>query len=177
MNGRKHIVGEYVMYKSGEICRIEDIRTEDFAGMGEKEYYVLRQNGEMNSVMYIPVNGRDESAMRHVLNAEEIDAVIDDNGEYSELWIDDLKSRVTAFEQILRNGDRAEILWIIKRLSAYRDEAAKNKKKLYAGDERVLASAERIITGEFSFVLGINREDVMPYILKRAGIGDEAAES
>ena len=50
-----------------------------------------------------------------------------------------------------------------------------NKKKMYAADAKVLASAEKIIKEEFAFTLGIDREQVIPYIIDQLRQSDTAS--
>lgn len=165
-----HRKGEYVMYKSSGICEITDIRTEEFSGSGERAYYVLRSVYDCASVIYVPVDAPSlDVNMRHILTRAEIHAIIDRTEDLGEEWIEDGKERAAHFDTLLASGDRAEILWLVKAISLYRIQAEKNKRKLYAADERILSSAERVIKEEFAFVLGIEREEVIPYIRRRVG--------
>ena len=166
----RHKTNECVMYKNYGICRITDIRSERFGDGDLRDYYVLRSVSDEHCVVYIPTDSELTLRMRHVLSKDEIDYIIDNSSRQTGLWVNDGKLRAARFMQIILNGDRAEILWIIKALSIYRNELAQSKKHLCAGDERVLAAAEKAITDEFSFVLGIDRSAVIPYIVGRLGI-------
>ena len=77
--------------------------------------------------------------------------------------------RAQTFNQLIEGGNRADILWIILALTDYRAELATKRRKLYSSDEKLLATALRIIKDEFAFVLGIDREEVIPYIKNRLG--------
>ena len=57
------------------------------------------------------------------------------------------------------------MLWLFCVLTNYEIES--QRKRHYAGDAKILAAVEKIITEEFSFVLGIDRSKVIPYILGR----------
>ncbi len=161
-----HKAGEYVSYKNNGICKIVDIVTKEFAGLNPKTYYEMQTVFDQGNVLYIPVDADNlVQEMRHVLSAEEIGDVIAKSEQYQDLWIDDGKARAAQYEEILEEGDRSRILWVIKTLSIHRKQAEENKKKMYAADAKILASAEKIITEEFAFALGIEREQVIPYII------------
>ena len=138
--------------------------------MGSREYYKLTPVYDEKTVIFVP---KDSEAlvgeMRHILSREEIDLIIGDSESRDYEWIDDAKSRAVAFSEIISGGDRGRILWIIKELSLYKQRVEAEKKKLYASDAKLLSSAEKVITEEFSFVLGIKREEVLPYILNKLG--------
>ncbi len=175
-NEYPHKTGEYVSYKNNGICKIVDIVTKEFAGMDSKTYYELQMVFDQGNVLYIPVDAENlVQEMRHVLSAQEIEDVIVQSEQYQDMWIDDGKARAAQYEEILAEGDRSRILWIIKTLSAHRKQTEQNKKKMYAADAKVLASAEKIIKEEFAFTLGIDREQVIPYIIDQLRQSDTAS--
>ena len=62
-------------------------------------------------------------------------------------------------------------LKLFKQLSEHKAAIEKMRKKLYASDARILASAEKAVTEEFAFSLGIQRSEVLPYIRRRVAAG------
>lgn len=167
---REHAVGDYVTYRQNGICRIKGIVKQNFPAVGEAEYYELTPVYDEKTVIFVPL-GSDQlrSQMRHILTKEEIEGVITGVENDDNLWIDDTKERAHIFGDILQGGDRGKILLMIKELSLYKKKLENDKRKLYASDAKLLSSAEKIITEEFSFVLGIGREEVIPYILNKIG--------
>jgi len=167
---RMHAAGDFVTYRQNGICKITRTVKQNFGGMGEKEYYELSPVYDAKSVIFVPTDSQAlVSEMRHVLSREEIDAVIC-NSEHETLeWVEDTKERAQAFGEILSGGDRQRILWVIKVLSLYKKELEEKKRKLYATDAKILSAAEKTITEEFAFVLGIGRDEVLTYILERLG--------
>jgi len=165
---RDHNPGEIVSYRQNGICRINRMIKENFGGLGVKEYYELSPIYDTKTVIYVPVDSEDlVSGMRHVLTADEIDEIIE-RSEAEELpWVNDTKERNNLYTQILQGGDRTKILLIIKTISIRKKELEEKKKKLYAGDAKLLLQAEKAIVEEFSFVLGIKRDDVIPYIIEK----------
>lgn len=164
----KHKIGEYVVYKNSGICKITDIRNERFPKMKDRLYYICSPVYDEGALVYIPADSAEaEQKMRRILTAPEIDSIISAAENIDAQLTEDSKERTAFYEQKLLNGDRAEILWLIKRLTSEKLEREKQKKKLYAADARILATAEKIITEEFAFTLGINKNEVIPYIIER----------
>lgn len=162
--------GDYVVYRRDGICLISDIRSEDFGGQGIKEYYILEPVYNKNTVLYIPLDSEVLTGhMRSVLSKQDIDSLIEMAELHDDSWIDDTNERYEFFKDIIDNGSRSDILRVLKQLTLHKAEVAKTKRRFYANDDKLLTDAERIITDEFSFVLGIDRKDVIPYIIEKAG--------
>lgn len=163
-----HEVGTCVLYRGCGICRICEITPLDF-GKDDANYYVLKSVFDESSVTYVPVDSELVRHMRPLLTKSEVLDAIDNAPNSGNSWIDDSKLRASAFSQLLEDGNRADILWVILTLSDYRTELATKRRKLYSSDEKLLATALRMIKEEFAFVLGIDREEVLPYINGRLG--------
>lgn len=158
-------IGDFVMYKNNGICKITDIRPQTFGDGAERIYYVMCSVYDERSVMYVPTDAKDlDLNMRPILTCEEITAIIRESELIPMDWIPDSKKRSEYFESIMTGGNRAEILWLVKLLSIKKREAEETKTKFYAADAKVLAGAERIISEEFAFVLGLKKSEVIPYI-------------
>lgn len=163
----KYKPGDHVVYKHNGICTVTDIRTQTFAGE-KKLYYILTPVYSPSEVIYIPAdNPALTTQLRNILTKEEIDEIIFQTEEIDNEWIDIAKDRTEYFQQIIDSGDRAGILWIVKALSLHKGDALSTKKKFYVCDEHMLESAERIITNEFAFVLDIEKDKVLDYIMEK----------
>ena len=158
--------GEHVVYKNNGVCLIEDIRPLSF-GTSQREYYVLRRLNQEGTV-YVPVENNESAPKpQRIPTEKEIQACID-QAEHSDLkWIENSKLRIVALDKLLASGDRASILWIIKMLTAKKEEEESRNKRLCSNEERILTAAEKLITEEFSFALKLPQEQVIPYILKQ----------
>ena len=60
-------IGEYVVYGSGEICRIEEKTERCFDGISKNEYYRLVPIEMKNSAYYVPV----KNAANEILKKEQ----------------------------------------------------------------------------------------------------------
>lgn len=161
---------DYLLYLGNGICHIDEIRTEDFGGMGEKRYYVMHSLHDAASVIFVPMDSeRLVGSMFPLMSAEAIDVTIKQADREEIEWISDNKQRAAHFNEVIKTGNRLEIHKIFRTLSLLKKETEAHKKKFYASDERVLTLAGKIVTDEMSFVLGIEAKEVVPYILNLLG--------
>jgi len=168
VNCNQHKIGEYVFYRQNGICVISDISTENLGVMGVQTYYVLTSVGNENNKFFVPVNSPLTEEMYRLLTAEEIDSIILRTSENDDSkWIDDDKSRSAFFDSVLKSGNRTDILRMVKSISVRKLSLEQTKRKLHAADERMLGAAEKLIKEEFAFVLKIDEDSVIPYILDK----------
>jgi len=165
-------IGEVVSYGATGICTIEDIRMESLSrsGVRKQEYYILRPAASPTCTTYVPTANETLTAkMRRVMSKAEIDTmIVSVKGEQLE-WIEDTRHRADAFGQIVSKGISAELLKLIGCLYLEKKNRNKGGKKFCATDEKLLSSAERIISEEFSYALQIPPKEVSAYIAGMLG--------
>ena len=160
-------INDDILYLGTGICHIDDIRTENF-GTEPKEYFVMHAINDPKSVIFVPVDSeRLTSCMLELLSPDEINELIAKAENHELEWIPDNKQRMTRFSEIIASGNRLDILLVFKSLSLMKKAFEERKKKFYATDDRILIGASKVIVEEFSFVLGIDHNEVIPYILKQ----------
>jgi len=164
MSNRIFHPGEYVIYKNNGVCLMVDRRPISF-GAEKKDYYILSPIS--GGTVYLPVEGPLAEKIKKIPSKEEIDSVIDRTERSDLKWIENSKMRIVSFDKLLASADRVAILWLVKVLSERKRTEGEKNKRLCANEERILATAEKIITEEFSFSLGLKKEEVIPYILHR----------
>ena len=157
-------VNDMVLYGTNGVCRVVDIDERDCGGR-MVEYYILKPIYASNSTVFVPVNNEKlTSKMRYVLTKEEIDAKIRAIPEVQEEWMDDERARKELFKDMVSRADTFELIQLIKMLIEHREKVVARGKKLHVADERMLQEAEKMICDEFSYVLGIPKEEVPSYI-------------
>lgn len=154
--------GDTIVYGNSGVCRITDIREETF-GPVRRTYYVLSPVYDGNSTIYCPVD-QQKIPLRPLLTDEEIHGLIREMPAADDTWIDDDLQRRERFADMLKSGDRAQMVSLIKTLYLHRREKSEAGKKLHLADERVMRDAERLLYEEFGHVLGIRPTDVVDYI-------------
>lgn len=157
-------INDMVLYGTNGVCKLVDIDVRDCGGR-MVEYYILKPIYASNSTVFVPVNNEKlTSKMRYVLTKEEIDEKIRLIPESSPGWIDDERTRKERFKDIVSRADTFELIQLIKTLLEHQEAVMARGKKLHVADERMLQEAEKMICDEFSYVLGISKEEVPSYI-------------
>ncbi|MBQ9703396.1 MAG: CarD family transcriptional regulator [Clostridia bacterium] len=157
-------VGTVVIYGSEGVCRISEIADVRFTGMEEaRPYYILTPISNPTSKVYVPCeNEMLVSKMKRVLSYSEIKEMISEDFSLPE-WIDDNRLRNKYFKEILLSYDRKKILALAKLLYLAKN-GKEQKKRLYTSDEEMLKKIIKILHSEFSSVIKIEPEEVMPFI-------------
>ncbi len=159
-------IGEYVVYGSGEICRIAEKIERCFDGKNGKEYCKLIPVDSVNSTYYVPADSM-ESNVRKLLTKEEIYNIIDSMPNAKGIWFNDKNIRKEQFGAMLRNDDFYGIIGMMKSIYEERRRRSEDGKQLIASDEKAFNAAENLINREFSIVLGIKVDDVENFIHER----------
>jgi CarD family transcriptional regulator len=155
-------VNDVVIYAPQCVCRVDDISEHDFSG-SPVTYYVLKPVNDSKNIFYVPTeNSSLTDRMRHILSKNDIDSLISLMPDEANIWIDDEHLRKETYSEILRKGDRKDLIKLIKTL--YSRKKNNGYRKLHAADERFLKEAENMLYDEFAYVLDIPRDQVVTYI-------------
>lgn len=156
-------VNDTVLYGIHGVCRIADIEEEKGA-----VYYVLRPVYDEKAKVFVPKgNERLEKKMRRILSAEEIYQLIREMPEEESIWIQDENVRKERYKRILAEGDRRQLIRLIKTLYLQQQSQTGRGKKLYKVDEKFMKEAEKMLYEEFAHVLDIRPEQVVPFITQQ----------
>ena len=160
--------GHIFVYGGSGVCRVEDISVCDY-GAGKKEYYILQPVFDPRSSLSIPVDSPAFSARAsELLTKEEVDEIISIFPELKTEWVVNDKVRVDVFRKLLEGGTRKDIASLINAIQLHKIEIAEKGKKLRSMDESLLIRAEKLLYGEFAWVLGIDIKEVPEYIKNNA---------
>lgn len=159
--------GHIFVYGASGVCRVEDICLRDY-GAGKKEYYILQPVYDLRSSLSIPVESPAfASHARELLTKDEIFEIIDTLPDVEAEWIRDDKERIETFHNLLEGGVRKDIAVLIRTLYLHKKELAEKGKKLRSSDETIMQRAEKLLYGEFAWVLGIEPKEVIDFIKAR----------
>ena len=159
-------VNDTVVYGSDGICVIEEIAARTFDHKTQ-EYYVLRPLYGNQSTIFVPTqNEKLCGKMRQLLSAEEIYAMIRALPGAETVWIENEALRKQTYAQILRSGNRKDLMRLLKTLHLHQRKLRNSGKKFHASDERFMKEAERVLYGEFAHVLHLEPAQVEPFILR-----------
>lgn len=158
--------GDAVIYGTHGVCIVKE--TSEFTfGDSEKTYYVLQPLNDKLQI-FVPCDSEILlSRMRPVLTPEEVDGVIDSLSEVKMGWIDSDSKRKEFCNEVIKSGDREQLIHLIDMLYVRQDDLRRQKKHFHLTDERFMKEAMKLLHEEFSYVLGIPEDVVPQYISSR----------
>lgn len=159
-------IGNYVVYRSSEICRIDGFEDKSFDGGKARCYCLLVPLDLRGSKYYVPMDCAD-AKLRRLLNRDEVLALIDSMKGDMPDWGEDDPNRKGRINQVLSSGDYKLIISLLHSLYLEKQKRTEIGKKMLAADERAMHTAEQLLNREFAFVLDIPEDTVPEYIAKR----------
>ena len=156
--------GDMVVYGTEGLYQVQEIADMKFGGKNDR-YYVLRRGG---SVTYVPVsNEKGVSKIRSVLTRGEVMDLLETLPLESDPWITNDRERQAAFKNILLYGDIRDIILLARKLKFKQNEQEYRGKKLHIADERTFREAEKIISEELAYALGIEEDKVIDFLVSK----------
>ena len=147
--------GEYVVYGSKGVCRIQEISHVDIPGVDQKRlYYIMHPVQNSGQTLYLPTDST-KAVIRRVMTKEEANRLIHDIPSIKKLEVANDKQQ---------GCSGRDWISILKTLNQRKEDRLAAGKKITALDERYLRVTEQELYGELSVVLGIEKENMHDYI-------------
>ena len=165
-------LGQTVVYGTQGVCTVREISMLKL-GKAKGEYYVLSPIDDPGSTVYVPTaNEKLMSKLHPVLTGEEARAMIAEAVREPLEWIVSDNERKNVCDEIVKNGDRKQLLRMAGMLYRRREALKDQKKHFHNVDAQYLKTAERMLHGELAYVFGISADEAAEYIRRRAAEGD-----
>ncbi len=161
-------INDRVVYLSKKVYIIARIDDLDFGDGNTRKYYILKSVRDADEEMCLPVDS--EAAMKNIrplLSKKEINAAIENSISNEIEWNQPYKERVQKYNELLKENNMSKILCVVKYLIRKKENSESNKKTLSNIDTIFLQDILRTIKEEFSYVLKISEDEVVPYILNK----------
>ena len=155
---------DYIIYGTTGVCKITGIEKKKFNTSAEREYYILKPAYDPNSTIYAPVDNNIIN-IRKIMTVKEVYDLIMAMPDNKTIWIDDINLRKEKYNEILKKGDKVELVKLIRTLYLEKQKKKNEGKKLYVGHEKIMSEAQRLLHEEFALVLNIKVDEVLPFIL------------
>lgn len=153
-------VGDYIVYGSNGICRVEEITHPDIAGSTpDKLYYVLVPEKTRDSRLFCPTDN-NRVVLRSVITAEEAKALLEEVKEIEPLKIQSERQRDDTYKKAMKSCDLRQCVQMIKALLIRKEEREANGKKVTVTDERYMKLAEDGLYSELALAMGIDRDEI-----------------
>lgn len=159
-------INEAVIHIPEGVCRVTDLIERNLSGIGSRKYYVLTPVYDRGTKIYVPADA-DSAKLRPLIGVGDVLALIDSIPFAESVWQENDKKRHESFNQILARCDHGEMVCLLSTLRVKAAEKKKLGKKFHSADERVLRETQRLLYGEFGFVLGISPKEVPDFIAAR----------
>ena len=160
-------INDVVVYGSQGVCEIVGINEERVDG-AIRNYFVLKPKNDKGSTFYVPTwNEKALGKMRKVMTKEDVDALIDSMPRRNPTWIENENERKDAYRKILASGDQAAIISMVQALFLHKKQREAQGKRLHMSDEYFMKDAEQILYNEWQYVLNVDKDGLMAYILNR----------
>lgn len=158
------IKGEKVLYSVNGVCEITDI-TEKVFGKTVMRYYVLKPISNGEATLFVPVNNENlVRKMKKLMTQPQLDEVLDNVSAKDVEWNNNEVVRKEEFRNTISFGNVSDILVLLKSIWLHRRIQNSKGRKLHISDEMYLREAEKIIKEEISTVIGVEQDEVIPYI-------------
>ncbi len=159
-------IGEYVIHRSGGICKVKDIAPLAMEGASDKDYYFLIPINEHGSEIFTPAEEQNDN-MRPVLTEKEAWKLIEEIPNIEEIIIQDDKQRDARYKEAIRSCDCKELVSMIKTLYFRRKKRLEEGKKTTATDDRYFKLAEDNLYSELAFAIGREKSEMQALIASR----------
>lgn len=157
-------VGDIVIYTLYGICTITEETERFFNGVNAK-YFVLVPLSDTKTRITIPAeNPIILSRLHNLLSKDEIETIIEEIPFLENIWIDNDNQRKRDFGDIIKGGNRKEILQMMKSIFNHASGLKNKGRKLHVSDEQCMRDGEKLILDEFSYVLDKNRDILLDEI-------------
>ena len=160
-------IGEVIHHANRGLCQVEEITSMKASrSEPEKQYYKLVPLGSNGSAIFTPVEN-PKVKMRRILSKEDAQKLIRDLPSIALLPVDDEKKIEQMCREAMLSIDCRDWIGLIKTLYERRCRRLDAGKKVAASEERYFQSATERLHTELAMAIGIEPDQVIPYIEER----------
>lgn len=157
-------VGEYIVYGTNGICRVEEICSSPFDATDTRPYYLLVPlNNPMSSTIYTPANN-ERVPMRGLMTREEIEALISCMADVEELVVPVEKQRRELYRTTIATLAPKGYVSVIKTVQRRRAQLAAAHKHFPVTDMEYGRLAKHLLYSEIALVLGMEENSMESYL-------------
>lgn len=158
-------IGEKVLYGIHGVCRISD-REERMVDRVKRQYLVLEPVDQTGAKFYVPTHNEAALAkLRPLLTRKALEELLRSEDVKQDAWIADENVRKQSYRELISSGDRTALIRMVGALHRHKLEQIEAGRKFHLCDENFLRDAEKLLSAEFSMVLGIEPGQVGSYVI------------
>lgn len=156
--------GDYVVHRSGMVCRIESIENLNLTGT-ETSYVVLSPVRNSMEKIYVP-ESKANKQLRPAMSREEALSLLDRFKDIEPLTIRNEKQREQEYKDAFDVHSYDSIVSIAKELYRRKQYRTKIGKKLPVRDEQMMMTVKTTLTEAFAVALDAKPEKVQDLLLE-----------
>lgn len=151
-------VGDLIIYSIHGICRVDDICEKIFQDV-RKDYYILHPIEDNKLTISAPVDS-DKINMLEIITEKEAEEVLESFKQPGIQWIDVDTIRNREYSEIVKRGNRREIVQIFNTLLKVKNKVEDNGRKFYGNDKELFNNIQKILFGELAIALDSSLEEI-----------------
>lgn len=158
--------GDYIIYGSNGVCKVEAIGTVDKEGIpNDKKYYTLIPVYTRGNRIYTPVDN-SKVVIRPVISKEEALALIDSMMELKVLDITEDRRGEEIIKEVLGKCDCFETAKVFKSLYFKRQLKAEQGKKQNIREDKYFNLSKDNLIREMAITLGVDIQNIEDLLIK-----------
>ena len=160
-------IGEMVMYGVHGVCTVVDVE-ERKIDRKLAQYLVLQPKEQSGSRFYVPMaNANAMAKLRPMLTLQQLEELLASDAVRQDCWIADENQRKQCYRELIAGGDRTALLQMVRTLYTQKQVQISQGRKFHLCDENFLRDAQKLLSTEFSVILGIPQAEVGAYVLSK----------
>lgn len=151
-------VGDLIIYSIHGICRVDDICEKIFQDV-RKDYYILHPIEDNKLTISAPVDS-DKINMLEIITEKEAEEVLESFKQPGIQWIDVDTIRNREYSEIVKRGNRREIVQVFNTLLKVKNNVEGNGRKFYGNDKDLFNNIQKILFGELAIALNSSFDEI-----------------
>lgn len=150
--------GDLILYSVHGICKVDDICERTISYM-KKSYYILHPINDNNLSISTPVDNYKVKILE-LLTKEQAEEVLESFKNPGKEWIEIDRERSEIYNNIIKSGNRNEIIKIVNTLMRVKIDLEKEGKKFHEKDKKMMLDIQNILFSELAFSLNMESDEV-----------------
>ena len=157
-------IGQQVIYGIHGVCSVIGVELQRSGGK-QVEYLILEPQNQSGSRFLVPThNASAISKVQKILSRDELDRLLHAEEVHRNCWTEDEGKRKQAYRELISSGDRVQLMTMVHTLYHHKSCQTAAGRKVHLCDENFLRDAEKLLSGEISFVMDMDANAAKQYL-------------
>lgn len=151
-------VNEKVVYSVVGVCEIEQIGKPPIKGI-DKDYYFLQPVYDSKGIIYSPVDS-DKVMIRSIMDLDTCNALIERAKNCKQDEELNEKVHPMKYDEMVKSQNPEKLMHLVRALFNIKNERAKELRRMKSADNRMLATARKLLYGEIAASIDKDYDEV-----------------